>query len=229
VARETETLELIRQLAREVGPLHRVPPLRAAMAQSLLAWAATAVAGFSLAVLLGRWPRALTVVWGHPESALVLLGLAAVGGGALLYGLAATVPGRESGARLGFAVAAVGSVATLGAGLHGPFAPPGAGYRVHPLPWDLVCIGYVSLFALPTAAVALRLCLQRTPMRPFQTALAIALGSSSLGAVLIHALCGEGSQRHTLASHVLATVIAVPAIGLILLAALSRGTTRAPR
>jgi hypothetical protein len=209
MAREQSSEELIRTLVRDTTPVRPVPALRTSLAASLLTWTATAVAFSALA---GAWPHAFTLVTTRGESALVLLGLAGAGAGALLYALAAAVPGRERAARVGGGISASGLAILLVVPLVGHFASALELQPAYSLRRDLVCMAGASLVGLPTAIVAGYLCLRAAALRRHATLWTVGLGGAALGAVLIQVLCGEGSLRHTLGSHVLAPGLLVPVL-----------------
>jgi hypothetical protein len=216
---------LIARLARQAPAVQRIPPLRRALAYSGLTWLGTAAVFLALGPW---WPSALVVVLERVEALLLCTGLAALGAGALLHGLAAAVPGREPAARLGSAAALAGGALIGCAALGGDFAPASARYQAYTLTWDAACFAFSVVGALPVAGVSLALSRQACALRPNATALGLALGSTALGAVLLQALCAEGSARHTVASHVLAPALAVPVLALVLLGALRRSRAGVP-
>jgi hypothetical protein len=222
---EADTERLIRQLAQSAGPVTRVAPLGVALSGALLAWLATALI---LVVGFGPWPSLFAVVQNYTVSAMIFVGLTCTGVGALLHALSSSVPGRDDAGRFGIGLMAVGAANIIGVTLHGGFPNANPGYAEATLQWDLVCIVYAFVLALPTAGAALWLCMAAAPFRTRATAAALAVGSSCLGAAMVQLVCGEASERHTVGSHMVALAVGVPLLAAILYAWLSHGQKANP-
>ena len=212
--------EQIRELARDLAPVRRIPPLGAA--------AAAAVA-LCLVGLAAEWLLVGSEV--RPGSewrlayAATLAGILLVALGALLAALAAAIPGREATVRLGTAAAAVGLALTTGGGLVG--LVQGA----EPVGTDLAtCLGCaIRVLTLGVAPVLLACgyLAWAALRRPGLGAVLALAGGVALGAAAVHATCPIDSPHHWLLAHALAPAAAAAVLAAPLAFGLARWTRRA--
>ena len=209
------TEALLRQLARELSPVRRLPRLRTAG----LALAGAFALGLALQAGLAGPLRVAGVPWGEVPFRLLLVALVVGGSGAVLAALAGAVPGRESAARLGRWLAGAGLAMGLLGALLGWGHPVDAAV---PVAAGLRCAFRACLLGLvPAALVAgfLARALVRHPRRGAGLAFA---GVVALGAAAVHASCGVGGAPHALLGHVAAPLAAGLLLSLPLAARLSR-------
>lgn len=193
------TQALVRRLASHLEPVRRLSRLRVSGGAIALLSLAVAVAVTALRTLSGR-PPLLEMT---PLRASVAIALLIVFGGGLVYGLASSVPGRETLARSGRAVLAGG----LSLGLMSVVAMILAGRPVGSidLAWvhpALVCLSSGTLFALVPAAAIAAFVLGAASFRPSVSVAAGVGGMVGFGAVLVHLTCSGRDALHVLISHV---------------------------
>jgi hypothetical protein len=201
-ARSTE--ELVARLTDALEPVRPVPPLYRQVLAVAGIWAVSAavVAGW-----LGLHPLAVLGRGGISTAVAVVLAWVGVAG--LALGLASRIPGRER-----LALAAAGAVAlgdlvvlAIGLGLRASADPGALGPRLN-------CIARSLLLAIPSALLALVLALRGAPWRPRVAGVGLALGATSLGALLVHLSCPSPSAWHWLVAHALVPLSAGVAVGL---------------
>jgi len=206
VSGSRSTEELVARLAEDLEPVRPLPPLYRQVLAVAGIWAVSAalVAGWlgmhPLAVI-GRGGISTTLTW-----VLALVGLAGV-----TLGLACRIPGRER-----LALAAAGGVAlgvlvvtALGLGLPGSVTDAGS------LAQCMDCAGRSLLLAVPSGLLAMGLALRGAPWRPGVAGLGLAVGATSLGALLVHLSCPSPSPWHWLVAHALVPLAAGAGIGLL--------------
>ncbi len=217
---EPRSLDLIRELARDLEPVRPIAPLRRALAGVVLVWLAAAATALAAA---GVQPQLFAGLSAKPGVAAVLAGLAVAGLGGLVASLALAVPGREDAARRGLAIGAAGLAVAAGVGMllfstsPGADAASWAGGRDH-----LACLVFATAVgALPAAGVVL-FAARAAAARPLVLVLAAAAGAAALGAVAAKVSCARVDYAHLVVGHVLAPVVAALALALPLLFALRR-------
>jgi hypothetical protein len=197
--------ELIARLTEDLDPVRPVAPLHRQVLAVAGIWAASAalVAGWMgvhpLAVL-GRGGTSTTLVW-----VLALVGFAG-----LTLALACRIPGRER-----LALAAAGGVA-LGVTvvIAAPLALLGSVADAGTLAQCMDCVGLSLLLAIPSGLFAMRLALRGAPWRPRTSGLGLAIGATSLGALLVHLSCPSPSPWHWLIAHALVPLSVGVTVGL---------------
>ncbi|MEE9281182.1 MAG: hypothetical protein V3V67_13505 [Myxococcota bacterium] len=184
---------LIRELARDLRPVVRLPRLRGIAAA--VAGTAGLAAGLyvGVPVLLGgavEAPGRLEVTIGSSHVVLAA--------GAVLLALASAVPGRRTLERVGLAGACLGAALVL---LSVPAVREAA---LAGLGSGAVCALKATLLALVPAAVLLRFVAAAEPFSPSRTLLFGAVGALSLGALPVHLACPLEGSLHWLVGHSLA-------------------------
>jgi hypothetical protein len=191
------TEQLIAQLAHELEPVRRLPPLR----RVALAWLGVWAAGIALSWLLGGAGLRLTDPGGlgDPIFAAIFaaLGLAAAGGGVAV--VARAVPGRERLARAGLAALGLGCAGAVGAAGLGGLGRPGP---ISPA-LALTCTAHAVGFALAPAAIGVAWLARAWETRPGRGALVASLAAAALGASAVHASCITGDAWHMGLGHAL--------------------------
>lgn len=193
------TEDLLRELAHDLPPVRRLPPLRVAGAGVLAAWLAGAV---SYTSLFGVSRVSESGGVGDPVYLLILVGLALAAAGGLPAALARAVPGREPTARAGAFVLAAGLLLAAGGGLTGVAQAGGLTGG-----GGLACLGRAALLALAPGLVTCAFLARAWQRRPGPAALAVALASLALGAVAVHASCVAEGGAHRLVGHVLGPLL----------------------
>ncbi|MFO0690082.1 MAG: hypothetical protein U0900_15400 [Myxococcota bacterium] len=196
--------ERIRDLVADLRPVRRIPPLRVALAWTVLPWLVVV----SLAWSLGRSrPRALgDPFWSSPFALSILAGLLAVGLGSTAAALASAVPDRARAMQWGLVSCAIGASIAVGGALLQlsgslPAADPG---------WwrgSLACLSHAVGLGLVTGFVALRFVGAAAMWRPRASATLAVAGAVALGAGVVHASCRAGETYHQLVAHALAPAI----------------------
>lgn len=195
---------LLRELAEDLRPVRPIPRLRSIVASiALLAFAGAA----TLLWRKGLRPDLIPVATGDAIYDAVAIGMAAIGSGALVAGVAACVPGRERtasravrwailGAALAFLVVPLGVAATQRHALR----PPDVA--------DFACV----VSGLAVSGLAAAACLVfgwRTAPRSLALAAALAAaGASAVGAIAVHAVCPSPEASHWLWGHACVPVVA---------------------
>ncbi len=193
------TLQLVSTLARNIESVRRLPRLRVAGAAIALLSLAVAGGVAALRVLLGGAP----LIDMTPLRAAIAVCLLGIFAGGLTYGLASSIPGRQSVQRAGMGLLCAG----LGLGLLSVFGMvlTGKGMGSVSLAWlppTLACLSSASFFALMPAAAVAAFVLRAAPFRP-SLSLAIGIGGAvGLGAALVHVNCSGKDALHVLVSHV---------------------------
>lgn len=203
------TSRLIEELAANLAPVTPLPRLRAAIA-GLLAVGTVVVVGVvvgSGGMTAARLDRAGDSSWLGIAVGLVLLALGGCAGG-----LASGIPGRNSVAKGGAAVAALGFVTALVSALVGVGAgeswsaavSSGAGH----------CFVSGVTFAIVPVLVGVAIARRAWPLEPRLTAVLVLLGTMALGALAVHLTCPLTNALHMLLGHnatpLVATAIAAP-------------------
>ncbi len=219
---ERSSEALLRELARGLEPVRRIPRLRAGLAAALGLWLVALAAHQALGF---PSPRLDAGAWRSLSFLAVLAGLALLAGGGVLAALAAAVPGREhlgraarGGALLGLALAAGAAATAAGGGLAaglGPAFGTSAG-----------CLLRAAALGLAPALAAAVFAARALPRRPLLTAAIAGLGGVGLGALAVHLSCAEGNALHVLLGHALAPLLAAALLALPLAALLRRAIRR---
>jgi hypothetical protein len=195
---------LIGELARDLAPVQPVDRLRAVVLRVL---AAGALACAVAMVAVGVRPDLMERLREPGAYLAVLLGHAAVAGGAVVAGLASSRPDRGAVVRTGTLVLGAGAVLAVAACLGRWAAAANPGLAFHgttPLWGDAGCLLRGSVYALFPGLVALVLALRGASMRPWRTAALVGAAASGVGALAVHLGCQSDAVRHVLVSHVLA-------------------------
>ena len=200
--RTRSTEALIAELRRDLRPVRPIPRLR---------WVALTLLGLwmALALPLSIWPGANAV--GQPGFLPPFGCLGLLAGGGAWATLSCMVPGRDASTRRGMALAAAGLVGILALGVHqiahdglAAFPPATLDYLSASLYYDGFCVGLATLLALPIWSVLVLFSRRSWVLRPRSVALLASVASVGAGALIVHAICGEGCARHALGSHALA-------------------------
>lgn len=200
------TEEFVARLAEDLEPVRPVPPLHRQGLAIAGIWAASAclVAGW-----LGLDP--LGVIGRGEISTTFVCVLALIGIAGLTLGLACRIPGRERLARAAASGVAVGVMIVVAVALVLPGSATDAGT---PSQW-MDCVGQSLLLAIPSGLVAMGLALRGAPWRSRVAGLGLAIGATSLGALLVHLSCPSARPWHWLIGHVLVPLSAGVPIGLL--------------
>jgi len=204
------TEQLLRELARDVPPVRRIPALRTAAAVVLAAWAIAVAALWALRS--SPAPLLRDIPWDDGFYLAVLLGLAALAVGATLAALAGAVPGRERarGASSGAALLGI----TLAAGAAVAAVLVTGSRSIEELAGSAACIRHAAALAVLPALAAARFLARGAARSPVLCGVAAVTGAVGLGSVVVHASCRAGAALHVLVGHALA-----PALLGVLLAA----------
>jgi hypothetical protein len=200
------TDRLIADLAADLRPVRRVPPLwvplAAAFALGALGLTGDAILGGGL-----RGDLAARLAAAGPYAAIALgLILAALGG--LLASVAGSTPGRGTAARAGLGVLAAGLLCAFGWAvvLAPSLSAPGAP--------EVACLrNSLILGALPAAAAALY-GLRAAPRDRLWSLAAAALGGGAIGALATHLVCPAASASHWLWGHATTPLVAAAGVTL---------------
>jgi Negative regulator of sigma F len=193
------TEERIRELVRDLKPVHRIPRLRSVLGAAV---ALVVVAAALHAGLGGPGLRPLPEPAARLAYLCVLVGLIGSMSGALVGGLAAAVPGRGRAARAGFWGAGTGlalATAVAAAGIvaqgHGGLAVTWAG--------SSYCVFRSLVLALgPLLLAGFFIRKTATPHVVAAVAFAVA-GAVALGAAAVHGTCASDDPGHWLLGHAL--------------------------
>ncbi len=211
------TQELVARLASGLEPVRRLPRLRVVGGAIALLSPGIAVG----ATVLRARSSIPPVIEMSPLRVAITIALLSVFAGGLAYGLASSVPGRETLARSARAVLiggmSLGLMSVVGMLLAGSSVGPLDLAWVRPA---FVCLSFGSLFALVPAAAITAFVVGAASFRP-AISLAIGVcGTVGFGAALVHLNCAEHDVLHGLAS----PVGAPPLLGaLVWLGALATG------
>jgi len=214
------TEELVARLADTLVPVRPISSLRRQGIAVALAWGASAAIA---AVWLSLHP--LNTIARGPVSAAVFGALSLIGAAGVLLGLASRIPGREDVARAAAIGAALGAVVLLGLAWALPRPVVGA----VTLEECRNCFARSLILAIPSGLLAASLARHGAPWRPRTAGIALALGASSLGALLIHASCPSPSAAHWLMAHALLPLPTGASVGLLVAWRLDRRAPRARR
>jgi hypothetical protein len=213
-----EPEDLIRELARDLSPVHPIPRIRTVMAGVIALWLAVAAIGVTV---LGLRPDLAEATVGARGVAAVFAGLGLAGLGGMIAALAMGVPGREVLARVALAVAILGMVAAAAAGTVLVAISSGTEAPV-PFTADLGCLAVAMAVGLLPAVGVVWFAGRAAPFRPVVLVLAAAAGAAALGAIAAQASCPHSEMRHLMAAHALAPAVGVLLLTLPLLVALKR-------
>jgi hypothetical protein len=220
---ERTTEGLIRELARDLRAVRRIPRLRAVAVSGVVLWlAALGIEGW-----LGGPGPALRGdgAWRDPLYLGALVGLAAAALGATLAGLGAAVPGRETAARAGTGCALAGLGVAVAAGIPG-VAGQGADLGAAELRACAACMARALELGAAPALVASAFVTRAATRRPGAASLLALAGSAALGASAVHATCPSNGAFHQLVGHVVAPVAAAALLSVPLAALLARWLRR---
>ncbi len=128
----------------------------------------------------------------------------AVGG--IVSALALCVPGRETTARAGAGLVALGLLGSVGLALAPIFAEASPGYLAGSLRYDATCLGLASGLAIPVVLFLIGFGHRGAVFSALPTAGAMGLGAVA-GTVVVHLMCGEACARHPIGSHALAPLL----------------------
>lgn len=204
---------LLRELAADLRPVRPIPRLRSAVA------AIAVLACVGAAAVLGRRglrPDLPPVVTGDAIYDAVAIGMTAIASGALLAGVAACVPGRET------AVSRAGRVAIHGAVLAFVVTPIGVVFAQHqalrpPGAADLACLASGLGASALAAAASLGFARWAAPRSLAIAAASAAAGAGAIGAIAVHVVCPSLEASHWLWGHA-----GVPAVAALLVFAAGR-------
>jgi hypothetical protein len=214
VTESRTTTELMQDLATDLAPVRRVPPLRLGLASVLAVWLGVFVI---VGLVHEPWLAASLARTHGPAQILVVLGLIMAAAGGLIAALAGSIPGREATERNGFRAALAGlslsGIALLAMAL-------GVLGESTALAADAQCFSSGTLMGLAPAVTLwafLRLGWVQRPRRDAGLAL---LGAFALGGLMIHSVCSYEGVRHILLGHasipVVVAVLGAPPLALLL-------------
>lgn len=195
---------LLRELAADLRPVRPIPRLRSVVAAiALLAFACAA----TLLWRRGLRPDLIPVVSGDALYDVVAIGMVAIGGGGLLAGIAACVPGRERtqsravrwawlGAALAFVAMPIGVVASQ----HHLLRAPHAG--------DFACLSAGLTVGVLAALASLAFGWWTAPRSLARAAALASAGVGAVGAIAVHAVCPSPEPAHWLWGHAGAPAVA---------------------
>jgi len=209
----TPTDDLIRDLARGLLPVRRVPRLRRVLGTAMLA----AAAGGAL-FLSARGVRSDLVTqlagdaWFRALAMALLLGAI----GAPLAATAASVPGRRGVGAFGLACVGIGAivagVTALEIAAHGMPRPPAPG--------DVTCLLRALVLAVAPGLVLLFFAARAAPRSALAVGALAAAAAAAFGALAVHVSCPSPDPAHWGWGHgaapVLAVLAAAPAFAVIL-------------
>jgi hypothetical protein len=205
------TDQLIAALAQDARPVAPVPSLR---------WEVAAVASLTLAISLalveerGLRPPGLELLRGPTPFALVALGLALAGIGAVTAALAFARPGRERTGWRAATATVLGLLLSVGtASLVLLGSPPGTepvwgGFR------EVPCVLVSLTLSVPATLVVTYFAASAAPLRPTGTAFLTACGATALGTFAAHLICRTPGAWHVVTTHA-----AIPLVGGLLVVA----------
>ena len=216
---EQSASELIHALAEDLEPVRPIPRLRTLLVALGLTWAV--VAGLAIAVrgLREDWIELALTPFGTGG---LFLALGVVGVGGLVAALALGIPGRESTARSGIAVALVGMAYAAGVGTFLFVQSPVVEWTGNPR-GDLTCLGIALAVGLVPALGIAAFAGRAATFRPLVLALAAAAGTAALGAAASQAMCPSDDLRHLMFGHLFAPGVGALVLTLPLLLAIRRG------
>ena len=193
------TASLISQLARDLQPVRRVPPLRKVGLGLLAVWGVGVALSWSVG---GVQPR-LTEPGGlsDPTFAAIFAGLCIAGVGGGVATLARAVPGRERLARLGLGLLFGGFAVVAGFAVFGWLAG-GAGASVPPAR-TASCAAHAAVLGVTPALLGFAWLARAWEARPGFGAAVAGLGAAALGSCAVHASCITGDGLHVLVGHAL--------------------------
>jgi hypothetical protein len=178
-----------------------IPPLRAALAAAIT----LGLLGMLLPWAFGGPALRGGGAWSSATYLATLIGLAAMGIGAVAAALAAAVPGRDGALRAGALGACAGFAAALLGGLWGMSSP---GTEAGLGPYAYCVLRGLVLSIAPTWLVCAYF-LRGVSRRPGRGAALALAGAVALGAAAVHATCPSDSPVHWIAAHTLAPVFAL--------------------
>lgn len=204
MSRPTE--DVVAGLIDALEPVRPIPPLRRQVAGIAVVWAGT---GALAALAMDLHP--LDALRRSGLSSSVMAVLVVVGSSGLVMGLASRIPGRER-----LAAGAMAGIA-LGLGLAGSVAGvlPGSIADAGSFAQCLDCSGRAILLAIPSGLVALSIALRGAEWHAARTGFGIAIGSASLGALLMHMSCASESPWHWLVAHAVLPIGIGSALGML--------------
>jgi hypothetical protein len=216
---ERTTEGLVRELARDLRRVRRIPRLGTVAAAALTLW----LAALGIETWLGGPGLALRGdgAWRDPFYLAALVGLGVAALGATLAGLGAAVPGREAAARTGMGVAAAGLGTAAAVGLLG-VAIRGADLGAAELRACASCMARALELGVAPALVACAFVARASIRWPGAPSLLALAGSAALGAFAVHATCPANGAFHQLVGHVLAPIAAAALLSVPLAALLAR-------
>lgn len=200
------TDERIRELARDLEPVRRIPRLRAVGAGVVASWVLVVLADW----LAGGWtPRAASdSAWTSPSYLAALAGLALVAFGATSAALASSVPGRAAAVRLGLRVSALGVALALAGWILG-VAAGGHDHGGEDLGSILGCATRALGIGVIPVTLACAFVAYAALRRASLTAALALAGGVALGAAAVHVSCPSNSPLHQLVAHTFAPAAAV--------------------
>ena len=199
------TEPLLRELARDLQPVHPIPQLRSVAAGVLLIWLLALFVDWMFGAPSPRF--AAGELWREPAFLVVLAGLLCTAVGATLAALAGAVPGREGEARVGIGVG-IGGLALATASGVWAVADKGVGTEFPALATSITCVSRAAALGIVPALVACAF-LARAWVRTARAGAAVAVaGCAALGAVAVHTSCPYEGALHMLLGHSLAPFFA---------------------
>jgi len=172
-----ETHDFVRELARDLAPVERIPRLRTAAAAVLALWAVVAVS-------LVAWKGGVPALWSADRltsgAGAILLGLCLAGVGGVVAALAAAVPGRGALARTGSALLGAGLLVAAGLGALLLRDDPSA-VLASSLASDAACLSLGLVVAALPALGALLYVARAAPARPVAALVGVGVGCVGCG------------------------------------------------
>ena len=218
--RSLSTEALVARLAEDLEPVRSLPPLHRQLLAVSAIWAGSAAV---VAAWLGLHPLAVLERGGISTTFVCVLAL--IGFAGLTLGLACRVPGRERLARAAASGVAVAVMIVIAVAL----VLPGSVTEAGTLSQWMDCVGHSLLLAVPSGLVAMALAQRGAPWRSRVAGLGLAIGATSLGALLVHLSCLAPSPWHWWSAHALAPLAAGVLVGSLVAWVLQRLDLRSRR
>lgn len=218
------TEDRIRDLVRDLHPVHPIPSLRTAGAAAL---------GIFLLIVAADWllggfglRPGTDAAWSDPTYLAPLLGLLLAALGATTAALASAVPGREGALRLGVRVAALGMGMAIAGGLWG-LARTDVHFSTEELLACVSCMQRAVQLGIASSLLACGFIVYAAMRRPSAGAALALIGGVALGAAAVHSTCPSNSALHQLVAHTLTPLVAAAILTFPLAALLRRWRGRA--
>ena len=212
---EESTTELIRELSQDLDAVRPVPSLRRALGLGVVAWLALVTAALAvIGVQSALWENVAT----RPNFAALLVGLGVAALAATLATAASSVPGRDTAARAGLAIAVTALLLAGGLCLVSLTAlgfddatPAGA---------NAMCLRRAAGLSVVAAVPLVAFSVRGWVARPWIGAVASLVGAGAVASLTVHLSCSLAEPSHLLIGHasapLLAALLAAPFVAWLL-------------